>query len=288
MANIRLIRRRIRGVQSIAKITRAMEMIATSKMRRAQERGLAGRPYAQKISQVISDLAAVQGDAPLHPLLQKRPPTKIAIIHITPDRGLCGGLIANVNRSASSFIVQQHLPVAVTPVGRKGLDFMRRYGRDLRAEFTWLGDQPSFLDTLPISKIIIDDYSNGLIDAAYLSYTQFISTLTQKPVVQKILPVEPSAIPSAQNVDYIYEPDAAAVLAGLLPRFVEMETYHAILEAIASEQSARMVAMRNATDSAKELVGDLTLAYHKARQEAITKELLDITGGVAALAAEGG
>ncbi len=287
MANIRLIRRRIRGVQSIAKITRAMEMIATSKMRRAQDRGLAGRPYAEKIMQVISDLAAIQGDNPLHPLLQRRPISRVAIVHITPDRGLCGGLNANINRSANSFILQQQARVSVTAVGRKGLDSMHRLGREIRAEFTGLGDQPSLLDTLPISRIIIDDYESGQIDAAYLSYTQFVSTLTQKAVVQPILPVEPAAIPRAENVEYIYEPNAQEVLAGLLPRFVEMEIYHAILESIASEQSARMVAMRNATDNAKELVDDLTLVYNKARQEAITKELLDITGGVAALSAAG-
>jgi F-type H+-transporting ATPase subunit gamma len=287
LANIRLIRRRIRGVQSIAKITRAMEMIATSKMRRAQERGLAGRPYAEKIMQVISDLAAIPGEQPLHPLLQRRPMSRVAIVHITPDRGLCGGLIANINRHAGTFILKQQASVSVTTVGRKGLDFMRRYGRDIRAEFTWLGDQPSLLETLPISRIIIDDYTNGYIDAAYISYTQFISTLAQKPVMQQVLPVRPAIIPRAENVDYIYEPNSQEVLAGLLPRFVEMEIYHAILESIASEQSARMVAMRNATDNAKDLVDDLTLVYNKARQEAITKELLDITGGVAALSAEG-
>ena len=286
MANIRLIRGRIRGVQSIAKITRAMEMIATSKMRRAQERGLAGRPYAEKIRQVIADLAAMPtGDTPLHPLLQRRPASRIAIVHITPDRGLCGGLNANINRSAGSFILQQQVPVVVTCVGRKGLDFMRRYGRDVRAEFTWLGDRPGLLETLPISRILIDDYCSGFIDAAYISYTQFVTTMTQRPIMQPILPVEPATIPAAQNVEYIYEPDAQEVLARLLPRFVEMQVYHAVLEAIASEQSARMVAMRNATDSARDLVDDLTLSYNKARQEAITKELLDITGGVAALSA---
>lgn len=287
MANIRLIRRRIKGVQSISKITRAMEMIATSKMRRAQERGIAGRPYAEKIRQVISDLAAIHEDVAPHPLLQSRPISKIAVVHITPDRGLCGGLNANVNRSLASFITRQGVPVTMTGVGRKGLDFIHRTGRDLRADFTGLGDQPSLIDTLPISHIIIDDYTSGLIDAAYLSYTRFLSTLTQKPVIEQILPVEPAVIPRGKNVEYIYEPDGPGVLAGLLPRFVEMQVYHAVLESIASEQSARMVAMRNATDSARDLVDELTLAYNKARQESITKELLDITGGVAALSAEG-
>jgi len=285
MANIRLIRRRIRGIQGIVKITRAMEMIASSKMRRAQQRGLAGRPYSEKISQVLADLAALpQADEVLHPLLQRRPVNKIAIVYITPDRGLCGGLNANINRKTGSFILEQDVPVTLIAVGRKGLDFMRRYGRDIRAEFTRLGDQPSLLDTLPISRIIIDDYTNGFVDLVYLAYSQFVSTMVQRPVLQQILPIEPATdIPKTQNVDYIYEPSPDLVLSRLLPRFVEMQVYHAILESIASEQSARMVAMRNATDNATELIGELTLMYNKARQESITKELLDITGGVEAL-----
>jgi F-type H+-transporting ATPase subunit gamma len=285
LANIRLIRRRIRGIQNIAKITQAMEMIATSKMRRAQERGLAGRPYSEKIQQVIADLAALpqEGEA-LHPLLQRRPVAKIAVVHITPDRGLCGGLNASLNRKTGAFIVEQEVPSYLVVVGRKGLDFMRRYRRDIRAEFTNIGDRPSLLDTLPISRIIIDDYTNGAVDLVYLAYAQFVSTMVQRPVLKQILPVEPAVIPQAQNVDYIYEPGPAEVLGELLPRFVEMQVYHAILEAIASEQSARMVAMRNATDSAKDLIEELTLIYNKARQESITKELLDITGGAAALA----
>ena len=285
MANIRLIRRRIRGIRSIAKITRAMEMIATSKMKRAQERGLAGRPYSEKIQQVLADLAALpQAGDSLHPLLQRRPVTKIAVVHITPDRGLCGGLNANLNRRTANFILEQDVPVMLITIGRKGRDFMRRYRRDIRAEFAQLGDRPSLLDTLPISRIIIDDYTNGVIDLVYLVYMRFISTLVQRPVLQQILPIEPAPIPGGENVDYIYEPGPAVVLGELLPRFVEMQVYHAILESIASEQSARMVAMRNATDNANELIDELTLMYNKARQESITKELLDITGGAAALA----
>ncbi len=260
-------------------------MIATSKMRRAQERGLAGRPYSEKISQVLADLAALPHEGrPVHPLLQRRPVAKIAVVHISPDRGLCGGLNANINRMTAGFILSQSVSVTLIAVGRKGFDFMRRYGRDICAEFTRLGDRPSLLDTLPISRIIIDDYTNGIIDLVYLAYAQFISTMTQKPTLQQLLPVEPATIPMAQNVGYIYEPSSALVLGGLLPRFVEMEVYHAILESIASEQSARMVAMRNATDNANELIQDLTLMYNKARQETITKELLDITGGAVALA----
>lgn len=285
MAEIRLIRRRIQSVKSIAKITRAMEMVATSKMRRAQERGLAGRPYSNKICQVIADLAAMpQTESVLHPLLQRREPGNSIIVHISSDRGLCGGLNASVNRNAANFILGQAQKPGIVSVGRKGMEFMRRTGQDIKAVFTGMGDYPKFLDTLPISKIVIDEYTSGNVNAVYLSYMQFVSTMVQKPVVKPLLPVEPAALPPSQNVDYIYEPDPATVLSGLLPRFVEMEVYHAILEAIASEQSARMVAMRSATDNAQGLVSDLTLEYNKARQESITKELLDIAGGVAALA----
>ncbi|MFC1903603.1 ATP synthase F1 subunit gamma [Chloroflexota bacterium] len=284
MANIRAIRRRIKGIQSTSKITRAMEMVAASKMKRAQERGLAGRPYAEKIQQVIANLAALpETDRAFHPLLQVRPAKKIAVVHITPDRGLCGGLNTNLNRETANFILEQKVPVTVITVGSKGRDFMRRYGRDILAEFTQLGDSPGLLDTLPISRIIIDDYTSGAVDLVYLVYAHFISTMVQKPILKQLLPVEPAVIPESQNVDYIYEPGPEMVLGALLPRFVEMQVYHAILESIASEQSARMVAMKNATDNANELIEGLTLLYNKARQENITKELLDIIGGVAAL-----
>lgn len=284
MASLRTIRSRIRGVQSTAKITRAMEMIAALRMRRAQERGLAGRPYSEKITQVIADLAALtHPESSLHPLLQHRPVKNIAIVHITPNRGLCGGMISNINRKTVNFILENKVHTSLITVGRKGIDFMRRYGQDIVAEFTELNDQPSQFDTLPVSKIVIDDYTSGTIDAAYIAYTQFVSTMVQKPVLEQILPVKPAQIPAIENVDYIYEPDSDTVLNGLLPRFIDMQVYHAVLESIASEQSARMVAMRAATDNANDLIADLTLMYNKVRQETITKELLDITGGAAAL-----
>ena len=283
MADIRLIRHRIRSVQNIAKITQAMEMVAASKMRRAQQAGLAGRSYAEKIHQVIVNLATLPQGGSLHPLLQSRPVTKIAIVHITPDRGLCGGLNTNINRTTASFIIEQSIPVTLITVGRRGFDFMRRHGRDIRAEFIRLGDHPRLLDTLPISRIIIDDYTNGFVDMVYLAYAQFVSTMTQRPVLQQLLPVKPAGLPGVQSVEYIYEPSYATVLGELLPRFVEMQVYHAILESIASEQSARMVAMRNATDNAGELTQDLTLIYNKTHQESITNELLDITGSIAVI-----
>jgi F-type H+-transporting ATPase subunit gamma len=283
MANIRLIRRRIRTIQSTAKITKAMEMIATSKMRRAQERDLAGRPYAEKIRQVLADLAA-QSEGAIHPLLERREVNRVEVVHITADRGLCSGLNTNMNRTTAGFVLEQTVPTVLITVGRKGRDFMLRYKREVRAEFTGVSDRPSLLDTLPISRIVIDDYTNGFVDLVYLAYTRFISTMTQRPMLQQLLPVEPAKVERGYGIEYIYEPSSKAVLAELLPRFVEVQVYHALLESIASEQSARMVAMRNATDNANELIQDLTLMYNKARQEMITKELLDITGGAEALA----
>jgi F-type H+-transporting ATPase subunit gamma len=283
LPDIRKVRRRIKGVQNIAKITRAMEMIAASKMRKAQERGLAGRPYSEKIQQVIADLAALPDGGRQHPLLQRREVRKTLIVHITPDRGLCGGLNANLNRRLGSFITEQKNQVGVIAVGRKGRDFSARAGLDVSAEFTDLGDHPGFLDTIPVSRIVIDEYTKGVVDMVSVSYAHFVSTMVQKTVIKQLLPVQPATIPAGQNVDYLYEPGMQAVLGGLLPRFVETEIYHAILESIASEQSARMVAMRSATDAAGELIGNLTLLYNKARQEAITRELLDITGGVEAM-----
>jgi F-type H+-transporting ATPase subunit gamma len=188
-----------------------------------------------------------------------------------------------MNRRTASFILEQSLPVNLVTVGRKGRDFMSRYGRDIRAEFTQLGDKPSLVDTTPIARVVIDDYTNKLTDEIYLAYTQFITTIIQRPVLWKLLPIEPAKTEHVESVDYIYEPSPSAVMGELLPRYVEMQIYHAILESIASEQSVRMVAMRNATDNANEMIEDLTLIYNKARQELITKELLDIAGGIVTL-----
>jgi len=284
MANIRLIKRRIRGVQSTAKITRAMEMIATSKMRRAQEASVAGRPYDQKIREVIAHLATIHysGDLP-HPLLQKRPVQRIGVIHITPDRGLSGGLSGNLNRKTASFILGQDKPVSLYCVGRKGIDFMRRYERNIRAEFSQLGDRPPLFDILPIARVVIEDYINGQVDEVYVTFARFVSTMLQTAVREPLLPIQLVTVQAKETVEHISEPDPQTVLGELLPRFIEMEIYHAILESIASEQSARMVAMRNATENAEELIQHLTLMYNKARQEAITTELLDISGGAAAL-----
>jgi len=261
-----------------------MEMIATAKMKRAQDQAVAGRPYNDKIVPLISDLAVESGtEGALHPLLERREDiNKIAVVHITSDRGLCGGLNANMNRLTGNFILEQNAPVTLITIGRKGREFMHRHGRDIRAEFT-INDRPTMFETAPISHIIIDDYTNRHIDLVYLAYTQFVSTMVQKPVIELLLPVKPATISKTETTEYIYEPDPKSVLGGLLPRFVEMRVYHALLEAIASEHSARMIAMRNATDNANEIIEHLTLTLNKARQEMITTELLDITGGVEVL-----
>ena len=284
VTNIRTIKRRIRSVQNTAKITKAMQMISASKMRRAQQASLAGRPYADKMQSVLADLAAQAGELEsAHPLLRKREVNRIQIIHITPDRGLCGGLVSNLNRSAGQFISRQKSPTNIVSVGRKGRDFMRRTGQEMRAVFADMNDRPSLMDVLPIARVVIDDYTEGNVDQVFVAYGLFASMAVQRPVMQQLLPVEPAELDSGQAVGYIYEPRGTGVLEALLPRFVEMQVYHAMLEALASEHSARMVAMRNATDSAYDMIDDLTLTLNKVRQESITKELLDIVGGVAAL-----
>ena len=208
MATIRQINRRIKSVRNTSKVTKAMEMIAASKMRRAQERTLAARPYAEKIKQVLSDLAAqTRVGEESHPLLVKRLVNKVAVVHITPDRGLCGGLVANVNRNAARFIMDSKgVPVTNIAIGRKGRDFMLRSGQQVRAEFINLSDKPSVADILPVARIVVDDYTAGLVDEVYVSYTQFVNTVSQKPAMVKLLPIEPAVFESGKNNEYIYEP----------------------------------------------------------------------------------
>ncbi|MCK4581589.1 MAG: ATP synthase F1 subunit gamma, partial [Dehalococcoidia bacterium] len=252
--------------------------------RRAQEQAITGRPYAEKISQVIAHLAAQREVGQIHPLLQRREVNNIAVVHMTTDRGLCGGLNASLNHLVASFILKQTVPVSLVTVGAKGRTAMLRLGQNIRAEFTGISDRPTLLETLSISRVVTDDYVNCEVDLVYLAYPRFVSTVVQRPTIERLLPVEPTKQPSTEEVEYLYEPDPSVVLGGLLPRYVEMKVYHAVLELVASEQSARMVAMRSASDNARELIGVLTMALNKARQETITKEICDISGGTEALA----
>jgi len=284
MPSIQALRRRIRSIQGTTKICRAMEMVATAKMRRTQQRALEGRPYAEKIREVIADLAIeprIKGK--IAPLLQRRGVKKIAVVHMGTDRGLCGGLNTNLNRLVGEFILKQTVPVNVITVGRKARAFARISRFNVRAEFIGISDRATMLDTMAISRVVIDDYSHGEVDLVYLAYPRFVSTMVQRPTMEVLLPIEPATLPRGQVAEYIFEPDPFSVLNELLPRFVEMEVYHAMLELIASEQSARMVAMRNASDNAEELIKSLTLSLNKARQEMITKEICDISGGAEAL-----
>lgn len=287
MASVRQIRRRIRSVENTAKITKAMSMIAASKMRRAQEGALRGRPYFDLMQTLLAHLAAqTQDDDFHHPLLVKRPARNDALIIITPDRGLTGGLNSNINRAAGQFALDQNrqgVTLKVVALGKKGRDFMARSGQELLAVFTDISDRPGLDAVTPAARIVIDAFANEEVDTVHVAYADFVNTTLQRPTVTQLLPVTPSELAPGQAVGYIYEPDESAVLAELLPRFVEMQLYHYLLEGIASEQSARMVAMRSATDNANAMVEDLTLVMNKARQETITKELLDIVGGVAAV-----
>ena len=290
MANTREIRRRIRSVENTAKITNAIQLVAASKMRRAQDRALQARPYAEKMQTVLGQLSGVAGDPDTsHPLLERREINETTVILITPDRGLCGGLIANLERHTGEIVLGPDAggsgDISMIPVGRKGGDYFQRFGINFRASFQELGDYPGLAETQPISRIAIDDYTEGHVDQVLLVYASFVNTVSQVPITVPILPVEPPASEeeSSGETQYIFEPSPQDVLSHLLPRYVDLLVYQAVLEAAASEQSARMVAMRNATDAANDMIADLTLVYNKARQEQITSELLDITGGVEAL-----
>jgi F-type H+-transporting ATPase subunit gamma len=287
VASFREIRGRIRSVKNISQITRAMEMVAASRMRRAISRVTATRPYSERIGAVIANLAGGAGGAEgdeQFPLLDQRPLRRVAIILVTSDKGLCGALNSNVIRRASRYMLNEAgVPVEVITVGKKGRDFMVRYRREVVAEFTALGDYPTLDQVAPIAQVAVDDFTSGKVDAVYLIYTRFINTLSQRPEMQQLLPVQ-APEQSGPASDVIFEPSAGAVLNALLPRYVDQQVYRAILESIASEQSARMVAMRNATDNARDLVSELTLSLNKARQARITSEVSEISAGAAALA----
>ncbi len=291
MPTVREIRRRIRSVKNMAQITKAMEAVSASKMRRAQINVLASRAYSQRMWQVINDLVdryTPPDGRPLHPLLTPRLEIRTAaLVLVTADRGLCGAYNLEIIREGVRFIREQQekgVTIRVLAVGKRGLDYMRRLGVEIAAELTKLKDRPTLVDTQAISHILIEDFAEGKIDAAYLAYTEFVNVLTHRPQVRSLLPLLTfSERLEGGRVDYIYEPDPLTVLSRLLPRYVEVQVYQAILEAIASEHSARMVSMRNATDNANELVKELTLSYNKARQAAITKEITELAGGAAAL-----
>lgn len=304
MAADREIRRRIRSVKNIAKVTRAMEAVSASKMRRAQTQVEATRPYANKAWEVITFLARLrQSQADLQPLLQERPVQRICLLLITADRGLAGGLNSVMINYAWKTIRQwqdEGKEVTIVTVGKKGRDWMARYGPPMRATFINVGDRPTsdalarasearavgadINSVAPITRVVVDDFTSRECDAVYLAYTDYHSVLRQTPVVRQLLPIQPGEPSAPMAPDYIFEPDAQTVLSQVLYGFTELQVLQALYESIASEHAARMVAMRNASDAANDLIADLTLSYNKARQEKITKELLDIAAGANALA----
>lgn len=285
MASAREIRRRIRSVRNMSQITRAMEMVSASKMRRAQQNVQASRPYSERIRMMIAALSGLSEgvESGRFPLLQQRPIERIGVVVVTSDKGLAGALNSNVIRRGVTFVRENDVPVDMVTVGRKGRDFFTRYGQNVTAEFTNLGDWPTIEDLRPIVDVSIGEFVAGRVDAVHLIYSQFVNTLVQRPVAVQILPITPpeDEVAEEQVRDFIFEPGRDEVLEALLPRYIEVQMYQAMLEAIASEHSARMVAMRNASENAKDLVDELSLTYNKARQAQITREVSEIAAGAA-------
>lgn len=284
MPSERELRRRVRSVKNIQQVTRAMQLVAASRMRRAQQSVLASRPFETKLREVLNDLAPY-ADAEISPLLQRREVKRVLVVLVTSDRGLVGSLNVNLIRQTLRFAGQQ--PAAsFLAVGRKGVSAVRRLRLPLVAEFTNLGDKPTTADTNVIARVAVEEFTKGNVDEVYLAFTTFVNTLRQTPTIRRLLPLVPEDedIDDLPPLQYIFEPDAETVLGAILPRLIEVAVYQAVLESQASEQSARMVAMRNATEAAGDLISEITLAANKARQTRITKEMLEIASGAEALA----
>lgn len=286
MPGTKEIRSKIASVKSTQKITKAMQMVATSKMRRAQERMRLARPYAQKMRNVIGHLTEANPDY-RHPFLQERDPKAVGIIVISTDRGLAGGLNANTFKQTLLHMREWQAKganVSLCVIGSKGLAFFRRLDAKILANVSGLGDRPHIKDLIGSVKVMLDAYRNGEIDRLFLVNAQFINTMTQKPAVEQLLPIQAVDVEGLpEHWDYIYEPDAKHILDGLLMRYVESQVYRGAVENVASEMAARMVAMKAASDNAGKLISELQLIYNKARQAAITKELSEIVGGAAAV-----
>jgi len=288
MASGKEIRNKIKSVESTRKITKAMEMVAASKMRKAQDRMRAARPYGEKIRRVAGNLSHALTDYS-HPFLVKRDPVKgVGLITVTSDKGLCGGLNTNLLRLVLSRMKEwdaEGKALQVTAVGNKGLGFMMRSGANLVSQVVGLGDTPHLESLIGPAKVQFDAYIKGEIDVLYIAYNRFVNTMKQEPTIEQLLPLSGDLVGSnsKNRWDYIYEPDAKVVIDDLLVRYVEALLYQAVAENMASEQSARMVAMKSASDNAKSVIGELKLVYNKARQAAITTELSEIVSGAAAV-----
>ena len=284
------IRTKIKSVQNTRKITKAMEMVAASKMRKAQERMRAARPYSERIRRLAANLSQASVTDYRHPFLVKPASVKrIGLIMVTTDKGLCGGLNTNVLRQGMNTMRQWQkdgaTDITVTCIGNKGLGFMQRLGAKVVSHVTHLGDTPHLEKMIGPIKVMIDAFQAGELDAVHIAYTRFINTMKQEPVMEQLLPLTGERLGAKEgNWDYLYEPDAQTVIDDMLVRYVEALIYQSVAENMASEQSARMVAMKAATDNAGNVIKELQLVYNKARQAAITKEISEIVGGAAAIA----
>lgn len=298
MPSPRELRLRVRSIKNLAQVTKALETVSASYVRRAVQATLATRPYAEKAWKVLIHLARQPGHANLHPLLAERPEIrKILVLMISGDRGLAGAYNTNILRQTLGYFGNSHIPVSYLAIGRRGRDLLIRRRKNVIAEFSHLVNPPTYNDVAAIGKLAVDDFERGRFDQVWIAYTEYVSMAQQRPVVRKLLPLE---VEYAQDQDsasfnvthhktnsvFIYEPEQKDLLNEIVPRFTSLQIYQSILSAQASEHAARMVAMRNATDSANELIGGLQLEYNKLRQQIITSEMLDITGGAEALKTE--
>ncbi len=292
MANAREVKQRIKSVKNISQVTRALEAVSASKVRKAIQQMEDTRPYSVKAWQVLQHIAGQPGRGTLHPLLEKHPAVKeIIAIVISGDRGLAGPYNANIIRTVDDWAETTSASVKYITVGRRGRDQLLRRGRNILAEFSNLPSQPSFVDIAPIGQLAIDQFLNEEADEIILVYTQFVNRMVHKPVIKKLLPLETERGERVKEFeegeplvgDYIFEPDQISLLNAIVPRFTVLQVFHAVIESLASEHAARMVAMRNATDNATDLADALQLEYNNARQQAITNEMLDIAGGAEAI-----
>ena len=291
MASLKEIRAKVTSIKSTQKITRAMQMVAASKMRRAQERMEVGRPYSENMRRVVSHLVNASSDYK-HPYMTSRQVNRVGYILVTSDRGLAGGLNINLFKQLMHHVQEfqdQSVEAEFAVIGSKGVSFFKSFGGKVTSAVTDYGDNPSFEQLNAPVQAMLDDYAKGHLDRIYLVYNKFVNAMTQKPMISQLVPLPQDAIDSDSGIrteinwDYIYEPDAKTLVDGLLGRYIESIVYQAVMENIASEQSARMVAMKAATDNAGDLINDLQLVYNKLRQAAITREISEIVGGAAAV-----
>jgi len=291
VAGTKEIRVKIKSVQNTRKITKAMEMVAASKMRRAQERMRTARPYADKVRNIVAHLSQANPEY-RHPYVVKRDIRNVGLILVTTDKGLCGGLNTNIQRAVIARLKAWEgagTKITATAIGNKGFGFLQRYGVTLASHLVQLGDRPQLDKLVGPVKVLLDAYAEGRLDAVYVAYSRFVNTMKQEPTVEQLLPLsadklaQTEAEKRAYAWDYLYEPDPQRVIDELMTRYVEALVYQSVAENMASEQSARMVAMKAASDNAKKLIEELQLVYNKTRQAAITKEISEIVGGAAAV-----